>query len=87
MLVLAWNYVSIATLLWWVIVQASNKHPDGSAVKTNFKRKRYWKARLLLMILKDWRYVLSLSNSTCAGPGWRANYQGWWPDVSVTDEA
>lgn len=81
--ILIWDYFSIAITYWWVRVAADIQYPNDSSIKKEFKQRKFWKARLLIVIIRDYETVIGLSGSKVNGAYWSADYTRRIPKVRV----
>ena len=81
--VLLWDHFSTAVAYWWVRVRAEKLYPDNSNMKEGFTKKKFWRIKLLWLMISSVTGMAILKGTKTSYRGWSADFTGWWPKVNV----
>lgn len=82
-LIALWIYLSTTISYWWVRVRAADMNPDSETIGEDFTGKRFWKLKLLWLIIKNFKWVVQVIGSTLRGDYWKADFTGLVPRVKA----
>lgn len=89
---LLWDHLSTAVAYWWIRVRAEKLYPDNSNLKKIFTKNKFWRMKLLWLMVSSVTYMAELKGTKISCLCWTADFTGWWPKVTVikpetTDQA
>ena len=81
-----WCYLAVSFTYWIVHIMAIKKYPKGGAVKDKYMVKRFWRIRLLLLVISDWEMIFALWGRKSSGETWFVDYTNEIPKFGLIEQ-
>lgn len=78
-----WIYLSTGLFYVYMIIKAQKKYPNDVIVKSIYKDRKFWKTRLYIEAVFNWKIANRLLAVTITHPLYSIDFCGWYPKGKV----
>lgn len=78
-----WIYLSTGLFYVYIIIKAQKKYPNDVVVKSIYKNRNFWKTRLYIQVIFNWKIANRLLGVTIMQPLYSIDFCGWYPKGKV----